>query len=185
MTGKRGPKSKSKADLKASGSWRESIASDEVEIDNPVSGKGIKTPPSWLTEDEVMIWNDFLPKALEMKTYSNADHFSFGLFCRAANDLLAIDKELKDAGVIHEVEYVSSGAETKSVLKKHPLVDVQRIRRDTFMKFADQFGFNPLARTKLKIVPYTKLPTPSVANPDLPPIEDDEYDDMMGIKKTL
>lgn len=184
MSGLRGPKSKTEAELKASGSWRKAKDTDEVELENPQSGRGDENPPEWLTEDEVRIWGQFLPKALEMKTYSNADHFSFGLFCRAANDLLSVMAELQTQGAIYDASFYSKDGTEKSVPKKHPLVDVERVRRDTYNKYADQFGFNPLARTRLKIAPYVKIPVPSVSDAGAGPVSDDEFQDMMGIKKT-
>ena len=182
--GKRGPKKKSDDELRASGSRIAAGRGDEIELERPQSGKGNKTPPSWLTHDEVEIWEEFLPIALEMKTYQKADRFAFGLFCRAARDLLAVQKAVKEEGTVFDATFFSKDGELKSTPKKHPLVDVERIKRDSFLKLADQFGFNPLARTRLKIVPYQKAPAPSVPDAEADPIEGDEFDNMMGIKKT-
>lgn len=187
MSGERGPESKSKSELKKTNTWRQKNAPVESEggaMETPVSGRGIETPPSWLTKAEVKIWKEFLPKAIEMKTYQNADHFSFGLFCRAACDLLDAQRALKSEGVVYDGTFFSKDGAKQTVPKKHPLVDVERVKRDTFLKFSDQFGFNPMARTRLKIVPFVKKPQPSVADLDADPIDDGEFMDMMGIDKT-
>ena len=88
--GEKGSHKKTAEDFKKTRSWRKPVVSDDIEMEMPQSGRGKEDPPDWLTEEEVEIWRDFLPKALEMKTYGNADHFSFALFCRAACDLRRI-----------------------------------------------------------------------------------------------
>lgn len=190
MAEKRGRKPKTAAQLKASGSRRGKDREDGVDLERPQSGKGIDSPPSWLNEEEVKIWEDFHPKAVEMKTYQNADHFSFGLFCRAAYDLLQATQALREAGYIYNTYYLSGSgddAEQKENPKKHPLVDIERIKRDTYNSFADQFGFNPLARTRLQIVPYhaKSIPTPGGKPSGPETINEEEFLRQMGIKKTL
>ena len=192
MTGDRGPKSKSRRDLMASGSTRKYTGDDSPELEQPQTGKGIETPPEWMTDQEKDIWFDFLPKAKEMKTYGKADHFSFGQFCKAASDLLIAQADLAKSGLTYNTYYTSgSGDEAKAQKspKKNPLIDVVRVCRDTYNKYADQFGFNPLARTRLKIVPYqTKTPTPSIPKPGAKVpgggISDDELANMMEIEPT-
>lgn len=197
MTGKRGPKSKSARELLASGSKLTPGGDDGPELEQPQTGRGSNKPPEWMTEGECLIWDDFLPKAREMKTYGKADHFSFGQFCKAANDLLDAQAELKKVGLTYNTYYTSGSgddAEARKSPKKSPLIDVVRVCRDTYNKYADQFGFNPLARTRLKIVPYqAKAPTtpaPVGVIPGAPPADDgpgmsdEDLQKMMRIEPT-
>ena len=180
---------KTKDQLTASGSTR---AKDRIDTERPQSGKGIKKPPEYLNDAECKIWARLLPKALEMKTYRSADHDSFALFCRALNTLLAIQAELIKVGFVAEVTYeVGQGKERRTVtaMKESPLFLTEKRCIHNYNIFAAQFGFNPMARTRLQITPYQK----GVSNvPE--PVEPDPGGDpdgklslvqgMMNIKET-
>ena len=145
---------KSKSDLNATGSWRAKNAKDNIELERPVSGTADNSPPDWLTDEEATIWVDFVSKANEMKTFKKADHFAMGLFCRCACDLLKAQKDLRLKGTMYAAVYYSKDGDENSVPKKHPLMEIVKQFADEFNKYAMQFGFNPLSRTKLMIVPY-------------------------------
>lgn len=161
---------KTKKELEASGSTR---AKDRVDTERPQSGKGIKKPPDYLNEKERKIWDRLLPKALEMKTYKNADHDSFAQLCRSLNTLLAIQDELTKVGFVSEVTYeVGQGQDRQTVTatKESPLFLTEKRCIHNYNTFAAQFGFNPMARTRLQITPYQKgsvnIPEPVEPGPD-------------------
>lgn len=180
---------KTKKELTASGSVR---AKDRVDTERPQSGRGIKKPPEYLTAEETKIWDRLLPKAIEMKTYKNADHDSFAQFCRALNTLLIVQKELIKVGFVTQVTYeVGQGKERKTVTgtKESPLFLTEKRCILNYNTFAAQFGFNPMARTRLQINPYQKGAT-GVPTPTLPDSDDDgpgpsgKILEMMNLNKT-
>lgn len=184
---KPGPKGKTKEELRASGSWREPTEDQPDELENPQSGRASETPPTWLIKPEVVIWKKLVPKALEMKTFKDADHDTFALFCRSLHKLIEMQKRIEKHGDTIVVTYqVGSGSDKKliDIDKESPLVRMERALQVSFNQYSNQFGFNPLARTRLKIVPYTKIPVPSAPVPDPKPNNEDRIDRMMGIKKT-
>ena len=100
--GRFGPLPKSKKELEATGSAR---AKNREELERPQSGKGIQEPPDYLTDSECVHWARLLPKAIEMKTYQNADHDSFAQLCRCLNTLLNVQNKLIETGYLIEVKY--------------------------------------------------------------------------------
>lgn len=184
--GKRGPTGKTKKELNASGSWR---AKDKIDTDRPQSGKGLKKPPEWMNDNERVIWDRLLPKAIEMKTYQKADHDSFGQMCRIFNDLLGIQEMISKHGYYQEVEIVSGKGDeisTKTVLRENPMVKTQKTLTSLYNTYSMQFGFNPLSRTRLQITPYQAAPAASPTEPG--PNEDEDRKlrlmEKMGIRKT-
>ena len=170
---------KTKHAKKSSGAWMGKGQDGSMELDRPTSGTADTTPPEWLNADEVEIWDQFVVKAVEMKTFKNADHFTFGLFCRSASELLKMMKELSIKGYTYAAVYYSKDGDENSVPKKHPLVDVVKQLRDEYNIYANQFGFNPLSRTKLMVVPYeTPLPEGEQTGSTGATVTD-----MMGLKK--
>lgn len=187
MVGKRGPLPKSKSELNATGSSRAKNATD---MERPQSGKGTQEPPEYLNEDECKIWARLLPKALEMKTYKNADHDSFGQLCRALNTLLSVQKKLIETGFVVEVNYEDKSGQVKT-FKESPLFSTEKRCILNYNTFAAQFGFNPMARTRLQINPFQKggpieaTPEPIGPGPQEP--TDDKSSkilEMMNIKRT-
>lgn len=185
--GKRGPTGKTKKELEASASWR---AKDKIDTERPQSGKGLKKPPEWMTNDERVIWDRLLPKAIEMKTYQKADHDSFGQLCRIFNDLLNVQDILSKHGYCQEVEIVSGKGDdisTKIVLRENPMVKTMKTLTALYNTYATQFGFNPLSRTRLQILPYQKAPA-SGSTDDPGPNKDEgrklELLGKMGIRET-
>ena len=178
--GKRGPAKKTAQELKESGSWRGKLKPGEVELERPVSGKASQEPPEWLDEDSLKIWDEFGPKAMEMKTFKNADTFSFGLFCKAASELIKVLKQLDATGYVYEAVYYSKDGDEQVSPKTHPLVAVVKSLRDDYNKYAMEFGFNPLSRTKLMIVPYD-VNEDKDTGPG--PIDEKNYLAMMGLNK--
>lgn len=179
---------KTKKQLVASGSTR---AKERIDTERPQSGKGIKQPPEYLNKDEMAIWARLLPKAIEMKTYKNADHDSFALLCRCLNTLLKVQDKLIETGFVHESTYeVGQGKDRKTVtgLKESPLFVVEKRCILNYNTFAMQFGFNPMSRTRLQITPYQQggaaSPEPIDPGPDG---EDDPKKskilEMMNLKK--
>jgi len=161
---------KTKNELTASGSSR---AKDRVDTERPQSGRGIKKPPEYLTDEETKIWDRLLPKALEMKTYKNADHDSFAQLCRSLNTLLTVQKKLIEVGFVSETTYeIGQGKERQTVTatKESPLFLTEKRCIHNYNTFAAQFGFNPMARTRLQITPYQKgaaiQPAPNSPDPD-------------------
>ena len=170
---------KSKEELKASGSWRAKKFKDNIELERPVSGTADINPPEWLTEHEIAIWHDFVVKANEMKTFKKADHFAMGQFCRCAHNLLNAQKQLESSGPTYDAVYYSKDGDENSVPKKHPNLEIVKQFADEFNKFALQFGFNPLSRTKLMIVPYD---VDTGTGKDEGAIQANEFRKMMGLK---
>ena len=180
---------KTKKKLIASGSPR---AEERIDTERPQSGKGIEKPPAYLNKEERKIWARLLPKALEMKTYKNADHDSFAQFCRAQNTLLIIQAKLAKAGFVSKVTYeVGQGEDRRTVTatKENPLFLTEKRCILNYNTFAAQFGFNPMARTRLQITPYqTKRPADvEPARPGQPGNQDAKLslvEKMMNIEKT-
>ena len=183
--GERGPLPKSKKELEATGSAR---AKNRADLERPQSGKGIQEPPDYLTDSERAHWVRLLPKALEMKTYQNADHDSFAQLCRCLNTLLKVQAQLEKDGYLVKVSYGTADG-NKTTYRESPLFSTEKRCILNYNQFASQFGFSPLARTRLQITPYKKGAGDS-KGPTTPGPQDDgnpklaKIHKMMNIKKT-
>lgn len=181
--GDRGPRKQTKSEL-TPGSWRAKNAKDAPDtpdLERPQSGKGIKKPPEYLTEEECEIWARLLPKALEMKTYKNADHDSFAQLCRSLNTLLKVQEAIAKKGPIIEATWeVGQGQGRKTITgaRENPLFITEKRCMYNYNMFAMKFGFDPASRNKLQILPYQK------AGPEMNPdtSEPKDPDDPMRAK---
>ncbi len=163
--GARGPEGKTKTELEASGSWR---SKDKVDLERPIADKGQSEPPEQLTESERKIWFKYLPIVTALRTYGSGDETKLAQLCRAENELWEIQAEILKRGVCQEVEIVSGKGENKrikTILRKSPLIDIEKHAIRKHELYSMKFGLDQHARTRLQIVPYAQKPNNSDNRP--------------------
>lgn len=101
------------------------------------------TAPSWLTEDQVEIWEELYPILKRMRVLTEADSMALCNLCIALSEVKAANQTIREEGRV--IISPLSGVQTA-----HPAVSNLHKAMSAANKLFAEFGLTPATRTKIR-----------------------------------
>lgn len=111
--------------------------------DEPVPTASDVSPPDWLREEAVEVWNRLAPDLKRKKILTAWDVDAFAVFCDAVVQHREATKFVTNAGVMVRGR--------KEAAVKNPALQVVRDSAQVIRAFAQEFGLTPSARSSIKM----------------------------------
>jgi phage terminase small subunit len=106
----------------------------------------VVTPPDWLDEAELAIWDDHAPRLIAAKLLTPDDALAFGMFCAE----LVIWHAMRVAIKTGTYKYVSTSKHGQLERFTPDFVGFLRLKK-VILDTMDRFGMNPSARQSIMV----------------------------------
>lgn len=140
--GARGPKPTPKPILDARGSWRGKESPEERAL--PVKAPAC---PIWLCAEARAEWRRQVKHLLAMRVLAEIDRAALAGYCEAWAEFSRLSQEIDEL-------LDKRGGYARAIAKG--LVAAKNKAAERFLRFAQQFGFTPSARARVKAAPEPK-----------------------------
>lgn len=114
----------------------------------PQPGPASISPPAWLSEDGVDIWDERAPTLVDLGIITETDVDAFGLYCQALADYQRLAKMIREHG-----EVVETISKRGKIVQKNPLCTIQNEKWETIKTLSQRYGLTPADRSKIEAKP--------------------------------